>query len=103
MALNDLELSVMAFPQNWNHTSQQLSVNLLLLPVGNPLLPLGTGPQFAGTTIVLSAVILKGLDSLPSTATPAAIPSSSSSPAIGRLTTRSDRAIVPSRLLTAAG
>src|SRR5437762_2921456 len=73
MALNDLELSVMAFPQNWSHTSQQLSVNLLLLPVGNPLLPLGTGPQFAGTTIFLNAVILKGLDSLPSTATPAAL------------------------------
>jgi hypothetical protein len=73
MALSNLELSLMAFPQSWNAVKQQLNVNLLLLPVGNPLLPLGaslgpplgTGPQFAGTSISLNAMILAGLEACP--------------------------------------
>ena len=60
MALSDLELSLMAFPQNWNAATQQLSVNLLMLPVGSPLAPLGTGPQFAGTTAYLKANFIAG-------------------------------------------
>jgi hypothetical protein len=44
MALNDLELTLMAFPQSWNAAKQQVTVNLMMLPVGNPLAPLGTGP-----------------------------------------------------------
>ncbi len=67
MALNDLELSLMAFPQSWNATTQQLSVNLLMLPVGSPLTPLGTGPQFGGTTVYLKVSFIAGLAALPST------------------------------------
>ncbi|WP_433975532.1 hypothetical protein [Tunturiibacter lichenicola] len=73
MALSDLELSLMAFPQNWNATKQQLTVNLMLLPVGNPLAALGTGPQFAGTTVNLDAAFIAGLASLPSTTSPVAL------------------------------
>src|SRR5215471_2184196 len=73
MALNDLELSLMAFPQSWDAVKQQLTVNLLLLPVGNPLSPLGTGPQFAGTTVALNAAFVAGLATLPSTTSPIAL------------------------------
>jgi hypothetical protein len=73
MALNDLELSLMAFPQGWDAVRQQLKVNLMLLPVGNPLSPLGTGPQFAGTTVALNAAFIAGLGSLPSTTSPVAL------------------------------
>jgi hypothetical protein len=73
MALNDLELSLMAFPQNWNAATQQLSVNLLMLPVGSPLTPLGTGPQFGGTTVYLKANFIAGLAALPSTASAIAL------------------------------
>ncbi len=69
MALNDLELSLMAFPQQWNGPAGVLSVNLLILPVGDPTKPLGSGPQFAGTPVHLSANIVSGLASLPSTST----------------------------------
>jgi hypothetical protein len=69
MALNDLELSLMAFPQRWDGASGVLTVNLLLLPVGDPTAPLGSGPQFAGTTVHLSANIVAGLAALPSTST----------------------------------
>ena len=51
MALNDLELSLMTFPQRWDGVAGTLSLNLLLLPVGDPTAPLGTGPQFAGTAV----------------------------------------------------
>ncbi len=70
MALNDLELSLMAFPQRWNGSTGVLSVNLLLLPVGDPTAPLGDGPQFAGTPVHLNVNIVAGLASLPSTSTP---------------------------------
>jgi hypothetical protein len=70
MALSDLELSLMAFPQSWNAVKQQLTVNLLLLPVGDPLTPLGTGPQFAGTTVFLNVGFVAGLANLPSTSSP---------------------------------
>ena len=69
MALNDLELSLMAFPQRWDGPSGTLTLNFLLLPVGDPTVPLGGGPQFAGTTVDLVINLVSGLDSLPSTAT----------------------------------
>jgi hypothetical protein len=69
MALNDLELSLMAFPQRWGAGSNLLTVNLLLLPVGDPTAPLGTGPQFSGTSVHLSANIVAGLATLPSSST----------------------------------
>lgn len=72
MALDDLELSLMAFPQRWDGGAGKLHFNILILPVGDPTAPLGGGPKFAGTTIHLVANIIAGLDSLPSTSTAAA-------------------------------
>jgi hypothetical protein len=69
MALNDLELSLMAFPQRWDGTSGTLTLNILLLPVGDPTAPLGGGPKFAGTSVALTVNLTSGLDSLPSTST----------------------------------
>src|SRR5262249_51165829 len=69
MALDDLELSLMAFPQRWDRLSASLSVNVLILPVGDPTAPLGGGPVFAGTAIPLIANLAAGLDFLPSTTT----------------------------------
>lgn len=69
MALNDLELSLMTFPQRWDGTTGTISLNILMLPVGDPTAQLGTGPQFAGTTVDLVINLASGVDSLPSTAT----------------------------------
>lgn len=69
MALNDLELSLMAFPQRWNGNTNQLSLNLLLLPVGDPTAPLGTGPQFAGTSVHVVVNVVSGLETLPTSTT----------------------------------
>ena len=69
MALNDLELSLMAFPQRWDGPSGILSLNILLLPVGVPTAPLGGGPKFAGTAADLVINLVSGTDSLPSTST----------------------------------
>jgi hypothetical protein len=73
MALDELELSLMAFPQNWDAVNQKLNVNLLLLPVGDPTKPLGSGPVFAGTPINVKALFIEGLDSLPLTTSPIAL------------------------------
>src|SRR5215470_9610999 len=71
MALDQLELSLMAFPQRWDSASKSLSLNILILPVGDPTAPLGGGgPVFAGTPIPLVANLSAGLDFLPTTATP---------------------------------
>jgi hypothetical protein len=71
MALDQLELSLMAFPQRWDSASKNLSLNILILPVGDPTAPLGgVGPVFAGTPIPLVANLSAGLDFLPTTATP---------------------------------
>jgi len=48
MALDDLALSLMTFPQRWHGGTGKLDVNVLLLPVGDPTAALGTGPAFAG-------------------------------------------------------
>jgi hypothetical protein len=69
MALNDLELSLMVFPQRWDGPTGILSLNILLLPVGDPRAPLGGGPPFAGTAVNLVVNLASGLDALPSTAT----------------------------------
>ncbi len=69
--LDDLELSLMAFPQSWVAATHKLHVNLLVLPVGNPLDAVGSVAQFAGTTLRLTAELITG-ESLPaSTMTPA--------------------------------
>ena len=58
--LDDLELSLMAFPQSWTAATHTLAVNLLVLPVGNPLGPVGSVPKFAGTTLKLNARLMTG-------------------------------------------
>ena len=72
MALNDLELSLMAFPQRWvpagGTGGGTLQLNVLLLPVGDPTQPLGSGPAFAGTAVPVVAN-LSGPGALPSTGT----------------------------------
>lgn len=72
MALNDLELSLMVFPQRWTGSASQLSINVLLLPVGDPTAPLGSGPKFAGAMVPLTFNVVSGLASLPTTTTAAA-------------------------------
>jgi hypothetical protein len=67
MALDDLELSLMAFPQRW--AGGGLTVNLLMLPVGDPTQPLGSGPAFAGAAVHLIANLSADAGALPSTAT----------------------------------
>jgi hypothetical protein len=69
VSLDDLELSLMAFPQRWDRVSATLSLNILILPVGDPTAQLGGGPVFAGTDIPLVVNLSAGLDALPSTAT----------------------------------
>ena len=70
MPLNDLELSLMAFPQRWapagSSSGGTLQLNILLLPVGDPTQPLGGGPRFAGTAVPVM-VNLSGPDALPNT------------------------------------
>jgi hypothetical protein len=69
--LDDLELSLMAFPQSWTQATGTLAVNLIVLPVGNPTGPVGSVPVFAGTTLKLLAQLQTG-DALPtSVVTPA--------------------------------
>jgi len=63
MALNDLELSLMAFPQRWSGAAESLTLNILLLPVGDPTV------RFAGRPIPLKIHFAAGLAALPSTAT----------------------------------
>ena len=58
--LDDLELSLMAFPQSWTAATHTLAVNLLVLPVGNPLGAVGSVPKFAGTTLKLNARLITG-------------------------------------------
>jgi hypothetical protein len=69
--LDDLELSLMAFPQSWTAATRTLAVNLLVLPVGNPLGAVGSVPTFAGTTLKLNAHLVTG-PALPASGTPPA-------------------------------
>jgi hypothetical protein len=70
--LDDLELSLMAFPQSWTAATHTLAVNLLVLPVGNPLGPVGSVARFAGTTLKLNARLITG-QALPASGTAAAL------------------------------
>jgi hypothetical protein len=67
MALDDLRLSLLTFPQRWDGKGA-LTVNLVVIPVGDPFAPLTpTGPRFAGTELSLRAVVILSLESLPQT------------------------------------
>ena len=84
--LDDLELSLMAFPQSWTKTtptSGTLRVNLLVLPVGDPLGAVGSVPKFAGTTLRLTARLITG-EALPASGTaPAHMAPFDAAPPIG--------------------
>jgi hypothetical protein len=65
MAIGDVRLSILAFPQHW--TGAAIEARVLLLPTGDPTIaPVpGVGlPAFAGTSWPLRAMVLPGLDSL---------------------------------------
>lgn len=65
MGLSDPRLSLMAFPQRWRPKGF-LDLNVLVVPTGNPFLPLTpTGPAFAGTQLSLQAAVIFGLASSP--------------------------------------
>src|SRR6187402_107388 len=75
-------LSLLPFPQRWDHATSTLHLRVLALPRGNPLEPLTTavpgvpdGPAFADAAPSLSARVAPGLDALPA---PAAVASESS-------------------------
>jgi hypothetical protein len=68
MALNDLRLSLMTFPQRVtpSGTGSTLDLRLLLLPLGDPTAALDAGwPAFAGSTLQLNACVIDSLASLP--------------------------------------
>jgi len=62
MALSDVRLSILAFPQRWSAGSLELRV--LLLPAGDPTQSSASLPAFAGTSWALTATVLPGRDSL---------------------------------------
>lgn len=58
-------LTLLPFPQAWDGAGT-LTVRILALPRGNPLLPLFPGtPAFADTDLALSLKVIDGLDRLP--------------------------------------
>lgn len=68
MALNDLRLSLMTFPQRvtLSGAASVINLRLLLLPLGDPTAALDAGwPAFAGTTLQLNACVIDSLASLP--------------------------------------
>src|SRR6516165_10239350 len=73
--LDDLELSLMAFPQSWTKATKTLALNLLVLPVGDPTGPVGSVPTFGGTTLKLKAQLITG----------EAFPASGMTPAVNNL------------------
>jgi hypothetical protein len=64
MALSDVVLSILAFPQRWSPAG--LEARLLLLPIGDPTTPPPATnlPAFAGSSWTLRAMVLPGPDSL---------------------------------------
>src|SRR4030095_13638729 len=61
MALSDLHLSILAFPQRWD--GAKIHARVLLLPTGDPLKAVAGLPKFAGTTWKLRTSVLPGIDS----------------------------------------
>jgi len=65
MALGDVRISLLAFPQRW--TGASIEARVLMLPTGDPTnapVPNVGLPAFAGTSWPLRAMVLPGLDSL---------------------------------------
>ena len=72
MATLATKLTLAAYLQRWDAATSTLSVNLLVMPTGSPLNPLGTGlpvadpgPAFANCKLVLNASLSKNWQQLP--------------------------------------
>ena len=64
MALSDLALGLMAFPQNWDGAG--IDLNLMLVPATDPTAKLSpAGPPFSGTTYNLQVILIPGLNNPP--------------------------------------
>jgi hypothetical protein len=64
MAITDIKLTLMAFPQQW--TGADIDLDILVAPRGNPLQPLTAGaPAFAAATLKLKALLIPSLAHLP--------------------------------------
>jgi hypothetical protein len=68
MAIADVRLRILCFPQHWD--GQELALRVLVAPFGNPLLPLRPGlSPFAQADLSLSAHLSSKIDKLPDPAT----------------------------------
>lgn len=72
MATTPTPLTIATYLQAWEPTTRTLTVNVLVIPVGDPREPLSTGwpsvpvsPAFAGSNIVLEARLSSDRDRLP--------------------------------------
>jgi hypothetical protein len=89
MALSDLALSLMAFPQNWDGAG--IDLNLLMVPATDPTAKLSPGgPPFSGTTYNLQVIFIPGLNSPPVDGDPTSKIFSISTPAPTSATTLFD-------------
>jgi hypothetical protein len=80
MALSDLALSLVAFPQNWD--GSRIGLNILLLPSNDPTEKLSpSGPPFSGTSYTLQVIFIPGLGALPVDGDPTAKPFPIATPA----------------------
>ncbi len=87
MALSDLALTLMAFPQHLDGAGVDL--NLLLLPATDPTAKLSPGgPPFSGTTYKLQVILIPGLNSPPVDGDPTAKVFSISTPVLCRFRRR---------------
>src|SRR5215469_16338672 len=67
MAITDIKLTLMAFPQRWDGTGMDLRI--LVAPRGDPTLPLTAGaPAFAKARLTLNALLIPDLAALPAPA-----------------------------------
>jgi hypothetical protein len=67
MAIADIRLTLMPFPQDWDGTG--IDLRILVAPRGDPTLPLTAGaPPFAKAKLTLNAQLIPGLTALPTPA-----------------------------------
>ena len=102
--LDDLELSLLAFPQEWTEATRTHALNLIVLPVGDPTGPIGTVPVFGGTTLKLVAHLQSG-DALPTTGAtaPLSVPYSAVPPTAALPLLKSMRSRLPSGATVTTG
>src|SRR5690242_15838092 len=84
------KLTLLPFPQRWDHTAMALDLRILALPRGNPLDPLTTGipgvadgPAFADAELKIKALLIPGLGALPTPGAVTAEPGLGTAPPAG--------------------